>query len=70
MSLPILFAGWFLLACAASWLIVYIAVVSPTRYVEGSPMRAMWFLVGALVWSFVVALGATMISTADLGWSP
>lgn len=67
MSFAVLFTGWFLVAWAVSWPIAiaaHAAVRSPAGY---GWTNYGWPRVG---WSFVLALGATLISTSDLGWSP
>lgn len=72
MSFATLFTGWFLVAWAVSWPID-IAVVAARRYVEGSPFVTLKWHDHAwrcILWSFVFALGASLVSTADLGWSP
>lgn len=58
MSFAILFTGWFLVAWAVSW---------PVAIAAHAAVNYGWPRAG---WSIVFALGATLISTADLGWSP
>lgn len=80
MSFPILFAGWFLVAWAGSWPISIAAAalwatlaLRPGVEADSDIKPAFGWYGHALpraLWSFVFALGATLISTADLGWSP
>jgi len=80
MNFVILFAGWSLVAWAVSWPINIAAMgiwstLALRSDVEANPGVTAafgWFshAFPRALWSFVFALGATLISTADLGWSP
>ncbi len=75
MSFPILFGGWFLVAWAVSWPIHIGAEVACHKFIHqpvGQSINFSWYgdALPRVLWSFVFALGATLISTADLGWSP
>lgn len=83
MSFPILFLGWFLIVFAASWpvymgCVLAVSVVAfllarasgkslaPKEHpLEFGPFAA-WFVRAA--WSFLLALGIALVSTADLRW--
>lgn len=73
MSFPILLAGWWLVAFALSWPLHVYSLSAYAPHAEGEKIDDFGPF-GAtsvrLIWSFAFALGATLISTAGLGWSP
>ena len=80
MSFASLFIGWFLLAWAVSWPVSIAGVYAWSTLALRSGVKADrdikpafgWYghAFPRALWSVVFALGATLISTADLGWSP
>lgn len=73
MTFPILFAGWWLVAFALSWPLHVYSLSAYAPHAEGGEkvdFGPFGRFSGRLFWSFAFALGATLISTAGLGWSP
>ena len=77
MNFLILFAGWFLVAWAVSWPIniaawATLTIQSGVKSESNITPAFGWYgdALPRALWSFVFALGAALIKTADLGWSP